>query len=45
MIYGRFRPTRVVHGSMNPQHLEPLSDGSALYRHLITFAFAQHGPT
>jgi hypothetical protein len=29
---------------MNPQHLKPLSDWSALYRHLITLAFTQHGP-
>ena len=29
---------------MNPQHLELLSDWSDLYRHLITLAFAQHGP-
>ena len=29
---------------MNPQHLKLLSDWSDLYRHLITLAFAQHGP-
>ena len=29
---------------MNPQHLKMLSDRSDLYRHLITLAFAQHGP-
>ncbi len=31
-------------GSMNPQHLELLSDWGDLYRHFITFAFTQHGP-
>jgi hypothetical protein len=31
-------------GSINPQHLKLLSDWSDLYRHLITLAFAQHGP-
>jgi hypothetical protein len=31
-------------GSMNPQHLKPMSDWSDLYRHLITLAFTQHGP-
>ena len=31
-------------GLMNPQHLKLLSDWSDLYRHLITLAFAQHGP-
>ena len=31
-------------GSMNPQHLKLLSGQSDLYRHLITLAFAQHGP-
>jgi hypothetical protein len=30
---------------MNPQHLKLLSDWSDLYRHLITLAFSQHGPT
>ena len=30
---------------MNPQHLKLLSDCSDLYRHLITLAFTQHGPT
>ncbi len=29
---------------MNPQHLKLLPDGSALYRHLTTLAFTQHGP-
>ena len=29
---------------MNPQHLKLLSDWSALYRHLVTLAFTQHGP-
>jgi len=29
---------------MNPQHFKLLSDWSNLYRHLITFAFTQHGP-
>ena len=29
---------------MNPQHLKLLSDWSDLHRHLITFAFTQHGP-
>ena len=29
---------------MNPQNLKPLSDCSDPYRHLITLAFAQHGP-
>ena len=29
---------------MNPQYLKLLSDWSDLYRHLITLAFAQHGP-
>jgi hypothetical protein len=31
-------------GSMNPKHLKLLSDGRTLYRHLVTLAFAQHGP-
>jgi hypothetical protein len=31
-------------GSMNPQHFKLLSDCSDLHRHLITLAFAQHGP-
>jgi hypothetical protein len=29
---------------MHPQHLELQSDWRTLYRHLITLAFAQHGP-
>jgi hypothetical protein len=29
---------------MNPQYLKPLSDWADLHRHLITLAFAQHGP-
>ena len=29
---------------MNPQHIEPLPDGSDLYRHLITLAFTHHCP-
>ena len=29
---------------MNPQHLEPLTDWSDLYRHLIALTFTQHGP-
>ena len=36
--------TGVVHGLMNPQYLKLLSDWGDLYRHLITLAFAQHGP-
>ena len=31
-------------GSLNPQHLELLSAWSDVNRHLVTFAFAQHGP-
>jgi hypothetical protein len=34
----------LVRSSVNPQHLEFLSDWRDLYRHLIAFAFAQHGP-
>ena len=33
-----------MRGSVNPQHLKLLSDCSDLYRHIITLAFAQHGP-
>ena len=29
---------------MNPHHLKMLSDCGDLYRHLLTLAFAQHGP-
>jgi hypothetical protein len=31
-------------GSIHPQHLKLLPGGRDLYRHLITLAFAQHGP-
>jgi len=31
-------------GLLNPQHFKTLWALSELYRHLITFAFAQHGP-
>jgi len=41
---GSKRPTGVVHGLINPQYLKLLSDWGDLYRHLITLAFAQHGP-
>ena len=41
-----FRSSQREHarGLLNPQHLEPLSDRSELYRHLITFALTQHSP-
>ncbi len=33
-----------LQGLIHPQHLKPLSDGCDLNRHLVTLAFAQHGP-
>jgi hypothetical protein len=40
------RPIRreLAGGLLSPQHLKLQSDWSDLYRHLITHAFAQHGP-
>ena len=41
---GRLNSRELARESMNPKHFKLLSDWSDLYRHLVTLAFAQHGP-